>query len=55
MQLALTLKVTTALVAETSITVNDSPIQDSFTRTVRLNLLTYEMTPKFKPFTIKDL
>ena len=36
----LTLKMTTAQVVETSVTVNNnSPIQDSLTRTIKLNLL----------------
>ena len=42
MQLTLTLKVTTAQVVETSLTVNNnSPIQSyiAFTRTIKLNLL----------------
>ena len=48
----LTLKMTTAQVVETSVTVNNnSPIQDY----VHLNNQTqptFEMTPGFKPFTI---
>ena len=49
-QLTLTLKMTTAQVVETSVTVNNSPIQEymSFTQTIILN----EMTPGFKPFTM---
>ena len=40
MQLTLTLKMTTAQVVETSVTVNNNiPIQDYFTRTIKLNLL----------------
>ena len=40
-QLTLTLKMTTAQVVETLVTVNNSPIQDysTFTRTIILNLL----------------
>ena len=43
-QLTLTLKMTTAPVVETLVTVNNSPIQDystfsTFTRTIILNLL----------------
>ena len=51
MQLTLTLKMNTAQVVETSVTVNkNSPIQDC----VHLDDQTqpiYEMTPGFKPFT----
>ena len=51
-QLTLTLKMTTALVVETAVTVNNnSPIQDY----VHLNdqtQPTFEMTPGFKPFTV---
>ena len=49
-QLTLTLKMTTAQVVETSVTVNNSPIQDY----VHLDdhfQHTYEMIPGFKPFT----
>ena len=50
-KISLTLKMTTAQVVETSITVNNnSPIQDY----VQLNdqtQPTFEMTPEFKPFT----
>ena len=49
-QLTFTLKMTTAQVVETSVTVNNSPIQDY----VHLNdhtQPTYEMTSGFKPFT----
>ena len=39
-QLTLTLKMTTAQVVETSVTFNNStsPIQDTFTRTIKLHL-----------------
>ena len=51
-QLTLTLNMTTAQVAETSVTVNNnSPIQDY----VHLDDQTqpnFEMTPGFKPFTV---
>ena len=51
-QLALTLKMTTAQVVETSVTVNNnSPIQDYVHRDDRTQP-TYKMTPGFKPFTI---
>ena len=50
-QLTLTLKMTTAQVAETSVTVNNnSPIQD-YDLTDDHAQLTYEITPGFKPFT----
>ena len=51
-QLSLTLKMTTARVVETSVTVyNDSPIQD-FVRPDDQTQPTFEMTPRFKPFTV---
>ena len=51
MQLTLTLKVTTAQVVETSVTVkNNSPIQDCVHPDDQTQP-TYEMTPGFKPFT----
>ena len=50
-QLTLTLKMTTAQVVETSVTVNNnSPIQDYVHRGDQTQP-TYEMTPGFKPFT----
>ena len=50
-QLTLTLKMTTAQVVETSVTVNNnSPIQDHV-HPYDHTQLTYEMTPGFKPFT----
>ena len=49
-QLALTLKMITAQVVETSVTVNNSPIQD-YTQLDDHVPPTYEMTPGFKPFT----
>ena len=50
-QVTLTLKMTTAQVVETSVAVNNSPLQDcvhpdDHTQT------TFEMTPGFKPFTV---
>ena len=51
-QLTLTLKMTTAQVVETSVTVNDnSPIQD-YVNPDDQTQATFEMTPGFKPFTI---
>ena len=50
-QLTLTLKMTTAQVVETSVTVNNnSPIQD-YVHLDDQAEPTYEMTPGFKPFT----
>ena len=50
-QLTLTLEMTTAQIVETSVTVNNnSPIQDDLHRDDHTQL-TYEMTPRFKPFT----
>ena len=50
-QLTLTLKMTTAQVVETSVTVNNnSPIQD-YAHPDDQTQLTFEMTPGFKPFT----
>ena len=50
-QLTLTLKITTAQVVETSVTVNnDSPIQD-YVHPDDQTQPTFEMTPGFKPFT----
>ena len=51
-QLTLTLKMTTAQVVETSVTVNiNSPIQD-YVHPDDQTQPTFEMTPGFKPFTI---
>ena len=50
-QLTLTLKMTTAQVVETSVTVNNnSPIQD-YVHPDNQTQPTFEMTPGFKPFT----
>ena len=49
-QLTLTLKMTTAQVVETSVTVNNSPIQD-YVHPDDHTQPTYKMTPGFKPFT----
>ena len=51
-QLTLTLKMTTAQVVETSVTVNNnSPIQD-YVHPDDQTQPTFEMTPGFKPFTV---
>ena len=51
-QLTLTLKMTTAQVVETSVTVNNnSPIQDYVHPDDHIQP-THEMTPGFKPFTV---
>ena len=51
-QLTLTLKMTTAKVVETSVTVNNnSPIQD-YVHPDDQTQPTFEMTPGFKPFTV---
>ena len=51
-QLALTLKMTTAQVVEMSVTVNNnSPIQD-YVHLDDQTQPTFEMTPGFKPFTV---
>ena len=55
MQLTLTLKMTTAQVAETSVTVNNnSPIQD-YVHPDDQTQPTVEMTPGFKPLTVSVL
>ena len=52
MQLTLTLKMTTAQVVETSVSVNNnSPIQD-YVHPDDQTQPTVEMTPGFKPFTV---
>ena len=54
-QLTLTLKMTTAQVVETSVTVNNnSPIQD-YVHPDDQTQPAFEMTPGFKPFTINYL
>ena len=54
-QLTLTLKMTTAEVVETSVTVkNNSPIQD-YVHADDQTQPTFEMTPGFKPFTALSL
>ena len=54
-QLTLTLKMTTAQVVETSVTVNNnSPIQD-YVHPDDQTQPTYEMTLEFKPFTMINL
>ena len=55
MQLTLTLKMTTAQVVETSVTVNNnSPIQD-YVHPDDQTQPTVEMTPGFKPLTVSVL
>ena len=55
MELTLTLKMTTAQVVETSVTVNNnSPIQD-YVHPDDQTQLTFEMTPGFKPFTVATI
>ena len=49
-QLTLTLKMPTAQVVETSVTVNNSPIQDYVHPEDQTQ--PFEMTPGFKPFTM---
>ena len=54
-QLTLTLKITTAQVVETSVTVNNnSPIQD-YVHPDDHTQLTYQITPGFQPLTKKPL
>ena len=54
-QLTLTLKMTTAQVVETSVTVNNnSPIQD-YVHPDDQTQPTFEMTPGFKPFTVLQI
>ena len=54
-QLTLTLKMTTAQVVETSVTINsNSPIQD-YVHPDDQTQPAFEMTPGFKPFTINIL
>ena len=54
-QLILTLKMTTAQVVETSVTVNNNcPIQD-YVHPDDQTQPTFEMTPGFKPFTVKHV
>ena len=49
-QLTLTLKMTTTQVVETSVTANNSPIQNYYVHVDDHAQPTYEMTPGFKPF-----
>ena len=56
LQITLTLKMTSAQVVETSVTVNKSPTQDyMYIPSDDYTQPTYEMTPGFKPFTCKSL
>ena len=54
MQLIVTLKITTARIVETSVTVNNSPIQYHVHPDDQMQPA-YEMTPVFKPFTLLAL
>ena len=54
MQLILTLKITTARIVETSVTVNNSPIQYHVHPDDQMQPA-YEMTPVFRPFTLLAL
>ena len=51
LQITLTLKMTTTQVVETSVTVNNSPIQNYIHLDGHIPP-TYEMTPRFRPFTV---
>ena len=53
LQLTLTLKMTTAQAVETSVTVDNSPIQD-YVHLEDQTQPTFEMTPGFKPFKETD-
>ena len=53
-RLTLTQKMTTAQVVKTSVTVNNSPIQD-YVHSDDQTQPTFEMTPGFKPFTVLNL
>ena len=53
MQFTLTLKMTTAQVVETSVTVKNSPFQ-VYVHADDQTQPTFEMTPGFKPFTVLD-
>ena len=54
-QLTLTLKMTTAQVVETSVTVNNnSPVQD-YVHPGDKTQPTFEMNPGFKPFTVLNM
>ena len=54
MQLTFTLKMPTVKVVETSVTVNNSPIQD-YVHLDDQTQPTFEMTPGFKPFTMMEI
>ena len=53
-QLTLTLKMTTALVVKTSITVNNNSSIQDYVHPDDQTQPTFEMTPGFKPFTIEQ-
>ena len=52
MQLTLILKMTTAQVVETSVTVNNNSPNQDYVRPDDQTQPTFEMTPGFKPFTV---
>ena len=52
-QLTLTLKMTTAQVVETSVTVNNNSPNQDYVHPDDQTQPTFEMTPGLKPFTIK--
>ena len=51
-QLTLTLKMTTAQVVETSLTVNNNSLIQDYVHPDDQTQPTFEMTPGFKPFTV---
>ena len=54
-QLTLTLKMTTAQVVETSVTVNNNSLIQDYVQPDDQTQPTFEMTPGFKPFTLIKL
>ena len=54
-QLTLTLKMTTAQVVETSVTVNNNSSIQDYVHPDDQTQPTFEMTPGFKPFTILQI
>ena len=54
-QLALTLKMTTAQVVKTSVTVNNNSSIQDYVHPDDQTQPTFEMTPGFKPFTIASM
>ena len=53
-QLTLTLKMTTAQIVETSVTVNNNSTIQDYVQPDDQTQPTFEMTPGFKPFTASD-